>query len=258
MKHVIKVGVTTTKGNYRSINEDNFFFAGKFLPESKSEMSLQKRCKTPMLFAVIDGMGGSNYGKEATHTAISYFKENYKDIISTKENQIITEIDIHIKRLNMNVNFLEQKGKKTGCTLAFVYVENDRYYIANVGDSRIYRFSDEKLIQLSVDHNEAQAMIYFGLKKSGNSIRKNVLTQYIGMSPEEVIIEPYVNSFEYDHSILFLCSDGINEALSNESICEIISTYKNKNLKKATKYLVSKAIERGAKDNLTAMLIKLY
>jgi len=258
MKYRINVGVTTNKGSYRNHNEDNFLYNGIYLKNTKEDTSVRGKCKIPMLFAVCDGMGGSEHGKEASFTAIDVLNRSYDSLNEVDKDIILQELDQLIKKVNLSVYSLEQQGKKTGCTLALVYLHTDKIYIANVGDSRIYRYAEHELVQLSIDHNQAQDMLGFGLRIGGQNKKKNVLTQYIGMSPREVIIEPHYETIEYDDMTLLLCSDGLSEVLSQEEMTDIILKYQNNNLKDATNCLVAQAIEQGARDNLTAMLVKIY
>lgn len=254
MKYKIKAGVTSCKGNYRSINEDNFLLGNKFLNNKGLDTSLKAKFKIPEVFAICDGMGGSNHGREAALTAVDILFKSVYRLNILKQPLLLPQLDLLIKDMNDKVYSLTARGTTTGCTLAMGYFDEQRIYLANVGDSRIYRFYENKLEQLSVDHNQAQDIISFGILADKNN-KNNVLTQYIGMSPYEIIIEPNYRTLEYDNMFLLLCSDGL--MLRNEDMKEIIS-FHHKSPQKITRVLVEEAFKQGSRDNITAMIIKIY
>ncbi len=251
----IKIGVTTSRGNVRSSNEDNFLMNGKCLEISKDEKTLGGRGKIPLLAAVFDGMGGSSHGKEASLTAAALLSEYGRELVKLGDKLSVTELDQLIQRVNLGVCSIEITGRAPGSTLALLCMNDKKIYAANVGDSRIYQYQKKRLEQLSVDHNQAHDLISFGLKAEGRS-GKNILTQYLGISPEEMVIEPHYVTLENEKKYFLLCTDGLIEGIGETEIATIIDKYKY-NVKKATQVMVSEAIRGGARDNLTAMLIRI-
>lgn len=257
MQYKVSIGVTTDKGRHRSRNEDNFLFRGKYLSSGKENKSVKGNCKPPVLFALCDGMGGSDCGKEAAAAAIHFLHQNSGYLSGVSCDLMEQELDCLIKKASAEVYSLGYQGKKPGCTLALVYMHQNKIYLANVGDSRIYLITDNDMKQLSIDHNLFHAMEALADKSRNPIQNKNILTQYLGMSPQEIIIEPHYEILDYNNMTLLLCSDGLYHSLDPETMREIIRKYSGKSLKKATKILIKKAVMHGAKDNLTAMLIDI-
>ena len=130
-----------------------------------------------------------------------------------------------------------------GTTAAILRFTDTQAGMCNVGDSKIYLFSDGNLIQLSYDH--------VGISVGG---RKPPLTQNLGIPETDMIIEPYVALGDYASGNLFLlCSDGLTDMVTTERIAEVL---KNKP-KKAAKILLQEALDNGGRDNVSFILIKV-
>ena len=148
-----------------------------------------------------------------------------------------------------------------GTTLALLYINDGKAIAYNIGDSRAYLFRKNKLIQLSEDHTQAQRLVDMGLLKksaAANHKDKHKLTQHLGIFPDELIIEPYksqeINIKQND--IFLLCSDGLTDMLSDDDITVILSN-KQEGIGTLAKRLISKALEKGGKDNVTIVLSKV-
>lgn len=256
MEYKVSYSVISETGYYRGHNEDNFLCKGITLNRWRETKALQGNLRIPQIFAVCDGMGGSGQGKEASYTAVKAIKQDYRILNKLNKELLPSGIDTMIKKVDQKVAALASKGSHPGCTLAMVYLHEDAVYLANVGDSRIYRYKNHNLTQLSKDHNQAQDMLELGI--TGNRLKqgKNKLTQYIGMACEEVIIQPHYEIMEYDDMMLLLCSDGLTETLNDETIEAILD--KNEGyLKNAAEELIMEALKQGTKDNVTVMLIRM-
>lgn len=256
MKYKIKAAVASRKGDYRASNEDNFLFGDNFLKNKEEDVCLKSSFKLPATFAVFDGMGGSGYGREASFTAAQALYHCSRGLGKYKKEELSRKLEEWISLINQKVYSLTEQGRKTGCTLAMGYLHEQGIFLANVGDSRIYRFHENKLEQLSEDHNQARDLMRLGMGAKRNK-GKNALTQYIGMSPEEVIIEPCFRTLEYDSMLLLLCSDGLDAAFGPGELEELLSMKRRLRPKRLARLLVDEAMKRGSRDNITAMIIKI-
>lgn len=150
---------------------------------------------------------------------------------------------------------LQNGGKRMGSTLAALYVDNGKAVVCNIGDSRIYRIKDGILQQLSKAHTIVQQMVDMGdITKEEARINKkrHVLSQNIGIFPEEMVIEPFFSEpivLEAGETFL-LCSDG----LTDEEINNILST---DNIHEQAERLIGQALENGGRDNVTVLLVKV-
>ena len=153
----------------------------------------------------------------------------------------------------------EKQVETSGCTAAVVWVYNNLLYGANVGDSRIYLFRDNKLQQLSIDHTEQAAFERLQLTDkwhiSSGKTRLG-LTQYLGIREDEMLIEPHCFQIQpKDKDILLLCSDGLTESVDDRVISNILGS--GKSIELAKQYLLKQVLDAKGKDNITIMLLQI-
>lgn len=251
--------VTCCKGNVRKMNQDNFFLNGAHRIEKLME-DIHYRLETKdslQMYAVFDGMGGEYYGDEAALISIQV-AERYRKSLQGKEIEDIHKyLERYFKDANNQICGMmdERKVNASGSTAAVIWFYKDLFYGANVGDSRIYLFRNNRLEQLSIDHTE-QALLEkldLGMGQSGQNLG---LTQYLGIRPEEMVIQPYYFKLKPKHKdILLLCSDGLTRYLNNEAICQILTS--SKNIESAKERLLQGVVEAKGKDNITIMLLDI-
>lgn len=244
-------------GKVRNNNEDNFFVDGyyrknytinNFSFEHKGDTSSTK------VYAVFDGMGGAQFGEEASGTAAEYLNRYYSAIL---EEEMDFNIEMALRKINYGVCKISRKfATHSGSTIVLTVIKNDMMHIANVGDSRAYLFQNKKLKQISVDHNEAA--IYKDMQvdvEIPNS--KNVLTQHLGIEENDFILEPFISEqieLKKD-DIVLLCSDGLCGFVNDEKIAELLDT--NNTVKSISDKLIEEALEAGGKDNITVLLFRV-
>ena len=116
--------------------------------------------------------------------------------------------------------------------------------LCNIGDSKIFRFSDGKLEQISKDH---VALMEFAVKPP--------LTQNLGIPSTEFVIDPYLAQGKYnDGDIYLICSDGLTDMVTNREIADELA---NNPFSEALNNLLNKALENGGRDNITIILCKI-
>ena len=141
-----------------------------------------------------------------------------------------------------------------GTTLTALCFRDDRYYIGHIGDSRAYLYRDGKLIRLTEDHNVVGELLKNGKispKEALNHPCKNMLTRVLGRNPLSEI--DFYSGDALKNDVFLLCTDGISGYMDDKKIASII---KNSNLEQALNNLVKKVLDRGSKDNITAVLAK--
>ena len=140
---------------------------------------------------------------------------------------------------------------RVGTTGVMLCFSEDEVYCGNVGDSRAYRFHRSALFQLSTDHNDAKF-----LRDHGVVGRKPRLTQYIGLDPEEMMIEPsYAKEKLQQGDRYLLCSDGLTDMLDNLTLCSILKN--SATVQQGVEALMDAALERGGRDNITIILVEV-
>jgi protein phosphatase len=191
------------------------------------------------LISVCDGMGGEDFGEEASFIATSKLASLNPNNLS--KDTMLTEI-YEINKLICQK--MDEKKTRIGSTLVSVILKNDYIEVYNLGDSRAYLLNN-KLVQLSKDHTI----------KNLQGHKKGALTQHLGIYEEEMIIEPFIidNIKLQKNNYILLCSDGLYDMVTEEEIEKILLS--NISDRKKRNKLLERAMENGGKDNITFILI---
>lgn len=243
----MKIGVSSTTGKVRDINQDSYFC---------SEFN------DINVFAVADGMGGHNAGEVASRIAV----ETIKDLLYNFREDLINgkiEVSEFIKKLleeaNKNI-FIEAeeniKLKGMGTTITLVFVLENEILIGHVGDSRAYIFSNNELIQITEDHSLVAELVKNGTISEYEAInhpQKNVITRALG-TDKEIKVDIFNKKIKKD-DVIILCTDGLTNLVSEERIKNVLNEHQN--IQDACDTLINIANELGGYDNTTVIIIKI-
>jgi PPM family protein phosphatase len=226
-------------GNRRKKNEDIF----KILNEHN-------------LFSVADGMGGHKAGDIAAKETVKQINNllirtvKYTDSIE----QIIYHVKLAISETNQRIYNLSKSNIDflgMGSTLCFLYLHISYAIFAHVGDSRIYHYNKNNLIQLTKDHSLINKLIE--QKKVIKRSCKNVITKAIGTHP---IIEPSIDKTSFEEGDIFLMTtDGLTDYISNDVIKKFIESYSD--IQNLCENLINHAKNNGSCDNITTLAVKI-
>lgn len=259
-KRSVSAAVVCHKGCIRGNNEDNFFFNGDYMPLSdmnQGAVIAHTFTNRYQMFSIFDGMGGGDWGERAsciaTQTMQSVYLAMGKGDVSRSLQQFALKANALIlaDRKNQHVQI-------QGTTMATLALQDDRYIVANVGDSRVYMLHDYQLEQLSMDHSVVGQAVRDG-RMSPEQARKspdnNVITQYLGMSTE---LLPARLDFQTTGKCrpgdrFMLCSDGLSDLLTQTHIENRLATIESP--LKCARQLVMDALEMGGKDNTTCIVV---
>lgn len=235
--YLVQVAGITNRGCVREINEDSIFMESS-------------------LYIVADGMGGHLAGEVASKEAIICLK---KYLLGKEEENIPDLLKEAVKQANkqiyeMSIDKEEYKGMGTTVTLAMLF--DDELFFAHVGDSRLYRYSQEYFEQMTTDHSLVAQMVETGQiteEEANTHPSKNIITKAVGTG---IIIEPDIGSFKLKKGdIILLCSDGLTNMLTNEQIVDILNKYKD-DLDKVVAELLEKANDAGGNDNISIICLQ--
>lgn len=252
MKYTIQAACGCHTGKIRKNNEDNFLFDGKCLEEDNNGLKhpacIEDTLKNGFCVAVFDGMGGENFGEIASFAAARQMQETQRKLSDflISEKKYLGQIT---RQMNDAVVKEQQKMRtdKMGTTMVCLYFSGRYVYVCNVGDSRAYRLREGEFLRLSQDHVE---------KRQGREEKKAALTQYLGIRSEEMEIEPYIGKGEIKRGDTYLlCSDGLSDMLTNFEITDIMLNCED--AEACVQKLIEAALERGGRDNITAIVCKL-
>ena len=242
MAYIVEFFCVSHKGHLRSSNQDNFCYQKQYLEcdNTGSDGVVVGRAlsKDQPVFAVFDGMGGEECGEMAAYIAAKGLAEyEFKDPTPTELEKYCLTANDEICR------FTEENSLTSmGTTAAILRFMPKEIQLCNIGDSKIYRYTNRMLRQISYDH---VSIGVFGAKPP--------LTQNLGIREDELIISPYISSCEYHaNDIYLICSDGLTDMVSNEDIWKILSSTEKE---ECAELLLRKALENGGKDNITLILL---
>ncbi|MDW8252183.1 MAG: cyclic nucleotide-binding domain-containing protein, partial [Myxococcales bacterium] len=240
-------------GRVRNHNEDNFL--------------IDKRLG---LFIVADGMGGHAAGEIASAMAVRLVHEEVKrnkafvESFSSGEQggvpprQILQILEQALQRASTRIHEAAQsdRGKKgMGTTCSALLLAGDMGFLAHAGDSRIYLLRNQKILQLTEDHtlhNDLMKRGIFSREQLDRLVQRNAITRALGIFESLEIDTQYIELMAGDNFLL--CSDGLHNYLeSHEDLLAYLAAEDDSGVKA----LIRLANERGGKDNITAIHIKV-
>ncbi|RUA17043.1 MAG: Stp1/IreP family PP2C-type Ser/Thr phosphatase, partial [Clostridia bacterium] len=207
------------------------------------------------LFAVADGMGGHAAGEVASNQAIStLFTEYYTGEWIDPQTTLAAAIEA-ANRTIFEMAEANDAMSGMGTTLVAALYRDETWLIAHVGDSRAYLFRDGKLKQLTQDHSWVAEQMNSGILSQDEAAHhpfRNVITRALGNEPE--VTPDILTETAQPGEILLLCSDGLSNMVSEADMTGILKAYP---LDDAANMLLELALERGAPDNITQVLVQL-
>ena len=221
------------------------------------------------LAVLADGMGGHRGGEMASAITVSTVLES---IVEKSKKLKAGETDeetgysaesllVHeaITQANKNVydsSVANATYRGMGTTVVVVMFYDNRFTVAHVGDSRLYRLRDDELELITRDHSLMQELVdrgFYTPEQARNSLNKNLVTRAVGID-SNVHIDIQEDIAMVD-DIYLLCSDGVNDMIEDHLIKSVIVENAN-NLENAAKEIIRLANQHGGKDNISALLVK--
>ncbi len=232
----------TDIGMTRSVNQDSIFF----LDNSIGNL--------PNLYIVADGMGGHRAGDYASAHAVSWFVEyvkecQYKNPITILKTGIAKINDMLLKQASENS---ELKGM--GTTFVAAVLLEDKMYVANIGDSRLYVMGEEAK-QITLDHSLVEELIRTGQldrRKVRFHPEKNIITRALGTGNEAV--PDFFEIVLQESEKVLLCSDGLTNMVEDDEIRDIVMQKEFVN--KICDQLIERANYYGGKDNIGVVVVE--
>jgi protein phosphatase len=233
---IFETGTASDVGLVRSVNEDSFIVRPGI-----------------GFWAVSDGMGGHSAGRLASNMVV----DGLTGIESTPHAEdLVRECIEHLLASNAR---LRETSKmmglgQAGATVVILVLHSMRVTCIWCGDSRIYRIRDGAIEQLTYDHSEAEELVRRGMltpEQARTWPRKNVITKAIGVSddPAPDVVEGTLQIGD----TFVLCSDGLTNHLED---AEIGAACAEGDPQVVADRLIATTLERGARDNVTAVVVK--
>lgn len=238
------------------------------------------------LILLADGMGGHQYGDRASFEATQLVNQlaakhlsadckprnqpnlwgkmaglwrksdqtDQQGLLET-HSQIIADILIQtnqaIYNLNQEAQMLDGNGMGTTLVGCRFYSTQPKMHVFHIGDSRLYRWRDNQLQQVTKDHSAYQIWLDNG--QIGQPPRSNIILQGIGPNPN---VKPAVQILDIAAGDSFLlCSDGLTDMVDDNRIAATLTGVCQDNIEQKTQQLIDMANENGGTDNISVILI---
>ena len=205
-----------------------------------------------MLYGVADGMGGHNGGE----TASAGTRDGLIAALEGKAPSLDALRDA-ITKVNADL-FQQQKDDESlsgmGTTLSVIWMSEHFVYLGHVGDSRVYRFREGKLEQMTDDHSLVGELVragYLTPEQAENHPNKNVILRAVG-TEEGIDIDLAVEERK-SGDLWLVCSDGLHGMVKDETMDAILSVNTPES---AVKLLMDAALAAGGRDNVSVVLVQ--
>jgi protein phosphatase len=232
-----ETGTATHTGRVREVNEDGLF-----------------ACPDWGVWVVADGMGGHENGRLASTTIVEEVS-TLGTAVSAPD--LLARFRDRIFRANAKLlHVARRQGDNViiGSTVAAVLVYGAHYACVWSGDSRIYLVRGDRIRQISRDHTEVQELVDNGSispDEARNWPRRNVITRAVGIfdDPGLDLIQGELEAGD----TFIICSDGLTGPVEDAEILHNIDAHAPQ---VACDALIDMALERGARDNVTVIVVR--
>ena len=202
------------------------------------------------LWVVADGMGGHSYGDEASRAIID-------QLLSFRSradlNESIEDLKARLARAHEQCR-THANGQLMGSTVAVFFVHDPYCFFLWAGDSRIYRYRQHKLEQMTEDHSLVQGLVSIGeLQKEDMDKHpsSHIITRAVGVHTD---LDLELRHSEIQAGDRYLvCSDGLYKDVTENEISERMGS---PTVEDSLDSLIDLALERGGTDNTTAIVIQ--
>jgi protein phosphatase len=223
------------------------------------------------LFAVADGMGGHSAGEVASALAVeslvSFIRRARDDADVSWPYGIEPKLSYQANLLRTAINLANRRVFRAaeshddytgmGSTLVALLFGSNAVVVGHIGDSRAYLCRGNRATQLTQDDTWAVAMLAAEPDGDPASLSthpmKHVLTNVLGS-------KEHTDCHITEHAVaqgdrLLLCSDGLHGVLSTEDLERVLACVPPEATEDASRRLVAAALERGTRDNVTALVV---
>lgn len=200
------------------------------------------------LFAVADGVGGLEHGEVASNTAVNMLCDLWSSALLPYRGEEIDYCALLADCARKCNKRLMELPYRTATTLSVLLIVDLRYYIAHIGDSRIYLKSGRKLKQLTEDHTE-----YVVRENAGKTTRVGLLSRFLGCNESCDCQLMTGECRQGDHYLI--CSDGVYKTADDAAILKTMKGARA--LEGGCRALIDSAIGAGETDNITAVIVEI-
>ncbi len=226
----------TVVGNVRKHNEDSMLL----LPECG-------------VWLVADGMGGGMAGDYASQSVVEAVAS------VAKQDTVDLQIEAVAARLQkVNADLFDYAAKLSaggvvGSTVVILLIKGEECGAIWAGDSRLYRYRQGQLTQLTRDHSAIRDYMdlhNISFDQAATVVNANVITRAIG-ADRKVDLDTMRFTAQAGDRFL-LCSDGLDKELRDEEIEQLM---RQGDCQATVENLIAQALQNKGRDNITAIVV---
>lgn len=205
-----------------------------------------------------DGMGGHMAGEVASRLAVETLETHLGAISKDGKGGELERLREAVLEANRQIYAqaaADVRCHNMGTTIVATLFRDATLTCAHVGDSRLYRYSDSKLEQLSHDHSLVQELVDEGMlstEEAAQSSHKNVITRALGL--EATVAADVLQTPVHPGELYLLCSDGLSDKIPD---AELGGLLQGDDLDDMVRELVAEANRRGGEDNISVILARI-
>ena len=233
----------TDKGKRKAVNQDSL---------------LVRRAKYQgeeiVLAVICDGMGGLKRGEVASakviHSFGGWFEKDFPKLaeMGEFEDGLYDSWEELLQNIHQEITeYGKLHGIRIGTTVTAMLLRQKEYYIAHVGDCRIYEIK-EGVLQLTKDQIQT---------KLTGEMSENILLQGVGASKN--VRPAYYSGTVEEDTVYLLCTDGFRHKVSEQELYEAFAPENltdEETMKKQGKEITGLVMDRGEKDNISVILLR--
>ncbi|MHB8635190.1 MAG: PP2C family protein-serine/threonine phosphatase [Fimbriimonadaceae bacterium] len=241
------VACKTDLGRVRENNEDKFEF---YVPEDDAVLATRGA-----IYLVCDGMGGAAAGQIASELTAKTFIDVYLHHPSDNPQIAMAAAVSAANRFVLDVSRAVPSRQGMGTTLSGLILIQDKAYVVQVGDSRVYRLREGELEQLTEDHSwiaEALKLRMITPEEAATHPYKSVITRAVG-TEGDLAPDLFVHELAVGDTFL-LCSDGVTGHVSDTTLRYVLGEHDPAS---AAWRIVGLALQNGGSDNATVMIVRI-
>jgi protein phosphatase len=238
----------TDTGRVRPENQDSWLVRSTETPEGKEILTA----------VVCDGMGGAKAGNVASRMGVERFAEYLCPGLETVE-QAELSAPLAVREANRaiyDLAFAIPEYAGMGTTLVAAVTDGRETRIVNIGDSRCYLVRNKVIRQITKDHSLVQDLVDRGEIDRADAWlhpQRNYITRALG-TDASVLCDIFREELE-PGDVLLLCTDGLSGIVNPQELLFEIAY--GGELETAAKRMMDIALERGAPDNVTLILLSV-
>ena len=209
------------------------------------------------VYLVADGMGGQERGEQASCMAAEIIPRSVQSHLAAKMDaaRAVQQALRDANHAIVEAGRTQAPDRRMGTTAVMALQQEDRFFVAGLGDSRAYLIRGRKVEQLTVDHSVAQSLVTNGVmsaEEAKHSPWQHVLHKFLGCAemPDGADVHPLTPQAG---DRLLLASDGLTNHISERDLIEGPITPPDP--QPWAEYLVSLALKRGSRDNVTCVVL---